>query len=76
MAGYLNTLKRVKKLSAQCFVPAHAEVAKDIVPLADYNIVNVHEVAEQIEAICREPLCFEQSLQRLFAQYKLTITYD
>ena len=29
-----------------------------------------------IEEICREPLCFEQILQRLFARYALTMTYE
>lgn len=42
VAGYLDTLEQVKKLSARCFVPAHAEVTEDIVPLADYNIAKVH----------------------------------
>lgn len=76
VAGYLDTLEQVKKLPARCFVPAHAEVTEDIVPLADYNIAKVHEVAEQIEGICREPLCSEQILQKLFAQYELTMTYE
>lgn len=76
VAGYLDTLEQVKKLPARCFVPAHAEVTEDIVTLADYNIAKVHEVAEQIEGICREPLCSEQILQKLFAQYELTMTYE
>ena len=76
VAGYLDTLEQVKKLPARCFVPAHAEVTEDIVTLADYNIAKVHEVAEQIEGICREPLCSEQILQKLFAQYELTMTSE
>ena len=76
VAAYLDTLARVKEMSARCFVPAHAEATEDIVPLADCNIAKVHEVAEQTEAICREPLCFEQILQRLFARYGLTMTYE
>ena len=76
VAGYLDTLERVKSLSARYFVPAHAEAAEDIVPLADCNIAKVNEVADQIEEICREPLCFEQILQRLFARYTLTMTYE
>lgn len=76
VAGYLDTLEQVKKLPARCFVPAHAEVTEDIVPLTDYNIAKVYEVAEQIEGICREPLCSEQILQKLFAQYELTMTYE
>lgn len=76
VAGYLDTLEQVKKLPARCFVPAHAEVTEDIVPLTDYNIAKVYELAEQIEGICREPLCSEQILQKLFAQYELTMTYE
>ena len=54
----------------------HLRNAEDIAPLAEDNIAKVHEVAEQTEAICREPLCFEQILQRLFALYGLNMTYE
>ena len=54
----------------------HLRNAEDIALLAEDNIAKVHEVAEQTEAICREPLCFEQILQRLFALYGLNMTYE
>ena len=41
VAAYLNTLETVKTLRARAFVPAHAAVTEDIVPLAQYNIDKV-----------------------------------
>ena len=76
VAAYLDTLERVKGLSARYFVPAHAAANENIVPLADYNIAKVHEIADQILELCAQPLCFEQILQRLFTQYSLTMTYE
>lgn len=76
VAAYLDTLERVKTLQARLFVPAHAEAAEDITPLADYNIAKVHEIAEQIVELCAQPRTFEQILQQLFTKYGLTMTYE
>lgn len=74
--AYLDTLEKVKTMSAAMFVPAHAEPAEDIAPLAQYNIDRVHETAEKIVDICREPVCFEQILQRLFTEYDLSMNFE
>lgn len=76
VATYLDTLERVKTLRARLFVPAHAEAAEDITPLADYNIVKVHEIAGQIVELCAQPRTFERILQQLFTKYGLTMTYE
>ncbi len=76
VAAYLETLEMVKTLQAKQFVPAHAAAAEDISELAQYNIDQVWEVAETILAICKEPLCFEAILQRLFQKYDLTMTFE
>lgn len=76
VAAYLDTLERVKTLRARLFVPAHAEPAEDITPLADYNIAKVHKIAEQILKLCDQPRTFEQILQQLFTTYGLTMTYE
>ena len=73
---YLETLEMVKSLRARMFVPAHAEAAEDISELAQYNIGAVYAVAEQILALCREPLCFEAILQKLFAVYGLAMNFE
>lgn len=69
VAAYLDTLERVKEMQAALFVPAHAAETKEIAPLAQYNIDKVLEIAENIVGICREPICFEKILQRLFRDY-------
>lgn len=76
VGAYLKTLEMVKQLKARAFVPAHAPVTEDIAPLAQDNIDKVHEIAEHIVTLCREPLCFEQILQKLFADYGLTMNFE
>ncbi len=76
VAAYLKTLEMVQGLEAKSFVPAHAEVCENIAGLAQYNIDKVLEIADKIAGICREPLCFEVILQRLFAEYGLTMNFQ
>ena len=76
VVAYLKTLEMVKSLQAKMFVPAHAAVSEDIAGLAQYNIDKVLEIADKITGICQEPLCFEVILQRLFADYGLTMNFE
>ncbi len=76
VAEYLNTLEKVKEMQAEMFVPAHAKATEDIAPLAQLNIDKVNEIAEKIIEICREPVCFENILQKLFNDYKLTLNFE
>lgn len=76
VAAYLDTLERVKAMTAKVFVPAHAAATDSIADLAQYNMDKVHEIADQIVALCREPLTFEQLLKKLFARYGLTMTFE
>jgi len=76
VAAYLETLKRVESLRARLFIPAHAEPTEDIAPLARENAQKVLDIARQIVELCREPLCFEEILQRLFTAYGLTMTAE
>lgn len=76
VGAYLSTLERVKVMEASLFVPAHAAPTDDIAPLAQYNIDTVHEIADRIVALCREPRCFEQILQALFTHYGLVMNFE
>lgn len=76
VAAYIKTLEMVKSLTAKVFVPAHAAATEDIADLAQYNIDKVQEIAGKIIALCKEPLCFEAILQRLFAEYALTMNFE
>lgn len=75
-AAYLNTLERVKAMEAKLFVPAHAEAAEDVSALAQYNIDKVLETRDKIAALCRDPLGFEDILQRLFTDYGLAMNFE
>ena len=72
--SYLKTLLELKKMEAELFVPAHADVTRDIAPLAQLNIV--YEIGESIVDICNAPVSFEQILKRLFDRYELTMTFE
>lgn len=76
IAAYIKTLEMVKSLSAKMFVPAHAAAAEDISALAQYNMDKVQEIAGKIIDFCKEPLCFEVILQRLFTEYALTMNFE
>lgn len=76
VGAYLKTLEMVKKLEAKIFVPSHAEATEDIVPLAQFNIDKVNEIAENIVELCSEPICFEQILQKVFQKYDLSMNFE
>lgn len=76
IAAYIKTLEMVKSLTAKMFVPAHAAATEDISELAQYNIDKVYEIAGKIIDLCKEPLCFEVLLQRLFTKYALTMNFE
>ena len=76
VAAYLNTLETVKALRARAFVPAHAAVTEDIVPLAQYNIDKVLETADIITELCRTPQTFESVLQQLFRRFDLVMDFE
>ncbi len=73
---YLATLEMVKTMQAKFFVPSHSAVTEDIIPLAQYNIDKLHEVAHDLCSICKEPSNFEAIMQKVFTNYKLKMTFD
>ncbi|MBR4474301.1 MAG: MBL fold metallo-hydrolase [Oscillospiraceae bacterium] len=76
VAAYLKTLETVKTMQAKMFVPSHAPACPEIAALAQINIDKVLEIAERIVELCRQPLCFEAILQKLFAVYSLEMSFE
>ena len=74
--AYLKTLEAVKTMQAKMFIPAHAAASEEIAELAQVNIDKVLQIAEKIVALCGEPLCFEQLLQKLFDAYGLQMNFE
>lgn len=74
--AYLKTLEMVKTMEAKMFIPAHSEATENIAPLAQYNIDKVHEIAKKIISFCKEPICFEMILQKVFNTYNLTMNFE
>lgn len=76
VGAYLDTLEKVKQMTANLFIPAHAEATQDIASLAQTNMNKVYEIADKILHICEEPLIFEQVLQKLFNDFSLTMNFE
>ena len=76
VGAYLGTLEKLKSMKARLFVPAHAEPAEELAPLAEYNIAKTREVADRICDFCREPICFEELLKKLFDAYGLELNFE
>lgn len=76
VAAYLSTLEMVRTMQAKMFVPAHTEAMEDISPLAQLNIDKVHEIAQKILELCKEPTIFEIVLQKLFLDYGLRMSFE
>ena len=76
VAAYLDTLEKVKTMSAAMFIPSHAAATEDISGLAQYNIDTVNEIAGKILDICAEPVCFESLLRILFKEYALSMNFE
>lgn len=74
--AYLETLDFIDTLSADLFIPSHAEPCTDIHELAELNRSKTLEIAELILDICSEPLNFEVLLQRIFSHYGLSMTFE
>ena len=74
--AYIKTLELMKTIKAKMFVPAHAAASEDVSELLQYNIDKVYEIADKIIEICKEPMCFEKLLQRLFSDYELKMTFE
>ncbi len=76
VAACIQTLEMVRSMRARVFVPAHSAATEDVSELAQYNIDQIHAVAERIVELCAQPICFEHILQRLFAAYELTMNFE
>ena len=63
-------------LEGRLFIPAHADAAADIRPLAEVNRAKVHEILGVVLELCREPVGFEELLQKVFVRYQLTMDFS
>ncbi len=73
---YIDTLNSIKTLNANVFVPSHAQPTDNICELAEYNIDKVQEIANKIVELCKDPVCFDSLLKKLFDYYGMTMTHQ
>ena len=74
--AYLKTLDRVQAMQANLFVPAHAEVGKDLSSLIDFNRQKVLEVADKLVSFCETQMIAEEILRNVFQLYGLEMSFE
>ncbi|MDR2632823.1 MAG: MBL fold metallo-hydrolase [Treponema sp.] len=73
VSEYLKTLDIIETFHGKIFIPAHAEVADTMKPLAEINRLKVFEIIKTIKNICEKPFIFEEILKKIFEKYNLTM---
>lgn len=73
---FLSTLYAVMKMDAKLFIPSHAAPAEDIRPLAQFNIDTVHEIADAICGIIKEPMISDEVVRLVFKKYGLEMNFE
>ena len=75
-AAYLETLEKLTRMKAACFVPSHADPTDDIAPLAEANHAKTREVLDFVRGALEQPRSFEDLLAALFTHYGLTMDFN
>ena len=73
---YLNTLDKLNDLSADFYVPSHAEVCTDLEEIICINRRKVFEIIDCITNTLKVDMTFENLLSVLFEKYNLTMTNE
>ncbi len=76
VAAYMETLRKLPGLGAKLYIPAHAEAAEDIGPLAELNLRHVEGLCGFVLGLCGEPKGFEDILKLAFDSYGLQLTME
>ena len=76
IARQIETLEKVGKLEARCFVPAHAPAGPSVRELAELNRRKIGEMIELIHSLCWGGETFEELLRLLFTQLGLRMNFE
>ena len=71
---HLESLDFVENMSADKFIMSHVETVSDIKPLIKLNRDKVYEICDVILSFAKEPVTFENLLQKLFYHYELRMS--
>ncbi|MBP8640275.1 MAG: MBL fold metallo-hydrolase [Oscillospiraceae bacterium] len=74
--SYIETLDLVNSMEGEIFVPAHAEAAKNLTELVEFNRRKAFEIADTILSLCAQPQTFESLLKGIFDRYNLTMNVE
>ena len=71
----LATLESLPRHGAKYYLPAHADLTKDISGLAEVNAAKILEILAFLTEICKTPLFFEEILRLVFERYSLEMDF-
>ena len=71
----LSSLQILKELEGT-FIPSHVEACTSITELIDYNQRKIEEILSLIIEILKEPIGFEELLQKIFDKYSLAMNVN
>lgn len=72
---YKASLRKIRTIDVDYFVPGHGEVESDITSMVDKNIRRVDEVEETILSMLKESLGFEDVLKKTADHFELEMGY-
>jgi len=76
VSDYIETLEAIYNISADVFVPSHADVCENITELALFNKQSVFEIMDVILSYVDTPVTFEELLTKIFEHYGLVMTNE
>ena len=74
--AYLETLDLLETLSANVFVPSHADATDNLHDIVDTNRKKVFEIIDTVKDYIKVPCTFEDLLAHMFDKYNLTMTNE
>ena len=74
--AYLQSLDKLETLEGRLFIPAHAEPAADIRPLAQKNRAHILALLDRVWTLCREPRTTEQVIHDVFTDCGMKMVHN
>jgi len=74
--AFLCTLDKIDQLDGILYIPSHAEVTNNVASLTKLNRDKIFEIIDIIIQICKDKICFEEILKKVFDSYNLNMDFN
>jgi glyoxylase-like metal-dependent hydrolase (beta-lactamase superfamily II) len=76
LEAQLETLRRVKEMQADWFVPSHAGPLRAIDSLIEKNLHKIEEILQFVEEMCEQPVTTEEVLAEICSRYAVALNAE